>query len=141
MILFHAEGVSFQPKNKRKLKHWIKDIALENNKKIGEVNYIFKTDEGLHKVNLEYLDHDTYTDIITFDNSESETTIDSDIFVSIDRVKANALELGNTFDNELRRVLIHGILHLCGFKDKSELDSIMMRKKEDEALKKYEYQR
>ncbi|SOE23975.1 rRNA maturation RNase YbeY [Spirosomataceae bacterium TFI 002] len=138
MILFHSEGINFEPKEKRKLKNWIKSIAQVNNKKIGDVNYIFKTDEGLHKVNLEYLSHDTYTDIITFDNSETENIIDSDIYISVDRVKANATELNNEFEEELRRVIIHGILHLCGFKDKTSSDAALMRRKEDEALEKYE---
>ncbi|MCL4162988.1 UNVERIFIED_CONTAM: hypothetical protein GTU68_054667 [Idotea baltica] len=92
------------------------------------------SDEGLHKINLEYLNHDTYTDIITFDNSEEEGIIESDIFISIDRVKENAESFKTTFDNELRRVLAHGVLHLCGYKDKSDEDAKLMREMEEASL-------
>lgn len=138
MILFHKEDIRFQLKNKRLIKAWIKSIAAQNNKKIGEINYIFMTDEALLKINKEYLNHDTYTDIITFDNSEGGEIIDSDIYISIERIKENATNLSVEFETELKRVLIHGILHLCGFKDKSEQDTQLMRQKEEDALKIYD---
>lgn len=140
MILFHKEDIRFQLKNKRLIKAWIKSIAAQNNKKIGEINYIFMTDEALLKINKEYLNHDTYTDIITFDNSEGGEIIDSDIYISIERIKENATNLSVEFETELKRVLIHGILHLCGFKDKSEQDTLLMRQKEEDALKIYDYE-
>jgi probable rRNA maturation factor len=138
MILFHIQEVRFELKNKQKLKNWIKEVAKLHGKKIGEVNYVFMTDELLYEANVAFLNHNTYTDIITFDNSEPGDTIDSDIYISIDRVKANSLELNIPFDEELKRVIIHGILHLCGFKDKSKADSEEMRKLENEALKTFQ---
>jgi probable rRNA maturation factor len=96
------------------------------------------TDEALLKINKEYLNHDTYTDIITFDNSEGGEIIDSDIYISIERIKENATNLSVEFETELKRVLMHGILHLCGFKDKSEQDTQLMRQKEEDALEIYD---
>lgn len=137
MITFQAHDIKFDLKGKLKTKAWLKEIAKKEGFKIRDLNYIFMSDEGLHKINWEYLNHDTYTDIITFDNSEEEGIIESDIFISIDRVKENAESFKTTFDNELRRVLAHGVLHLCGYKDKSDEDAKLMREMEDYSLDRW----
>jgi len=113
---------------------WLKEIANSHHKNILEINYIFCSDDYLLNVNREYLNHDYYTDIITFDNSEDKEHLESDIFISLDRVKDNASQLQKTFENELLRVMAHGLLHLCGFKDKSEADAANMREQEDSSL-------
>ena len=117
-----------------KIKNWLKAIATKESFAIQELNYIFLSDEELLKINIEYLNHNTYTDIITFDNSEEKGKIESDIFISLERVMANAEKFNTTFENELLRVLAHGLLHLCGYKDKKKSDIEMMRKKEEESL-------
>jgi probable rRNA maturation factor len=134
MITFQSQDIKFNFKNKQIAKNWLKALAIGEGFKMGELNYIFLSDEGLHKINLEYLNHDTYTDIITFDNSEEEEIIEGDILISIERVKENANAFKTDFDNELRRVLAHGLLHLCGYKDKSKEDAKLMREMEDYAL-------
>jgi probable rRNA maturation factor len=134
MITFQSQEINFDLKNKRKSKGWLKAIAQKEGFKIQDLNYIFLSDEALHKINLEYLNHDTFTDIITFDNSEKLEVIEGDIFISIDRVKDNAANFETTFDNELRRVLAHGLLHLCGFKDKSTEEAKEMRKMEEASI-------
>lgn len=124
-------------KRKGDIKSWIERVILDHKAKPVEINYIFCSDEYLLKVNKEYLNHDYYTDIITFDNSELEGEIESDIFISLDRVKENAENLKEPFLKELHRVIIHGILHLLGYKDKTKKDQEVMRKKEDEYLLLY----
>jgi len=104
---------------------------------MGDLNYIFMSDEELLKINQQYLNHDTYTDIITFDNSEDEGCIHGDIFISIDRVTENAENFKTEFETELRRVLAHGLLHLCGYKDKSEKEAELMRGMEENALENW----
>jgi len=121
-------------KNKEKIRSWIKEVLASHKAKPIEINYIFCSDEYLLKVNKEYLNHDYYTDIITFDNSEKAGEIESDIFVSIDRIRDNAIAHNETFDREFHRVLIHGILHLVGYKDKTEDDEAKMREKENQCL-------
>ncbi|MBD0403362.1 rRNA maturation RNase YbeY [Flammeovirga sp. EKP202] len=133
-ITFFNEDIDFTVQNADEVKQWIHEVITKFNFELIEVNYILCSDEYLHKVNVEYLDHDTYTDIITFDNSEYENEIESDIFVSIDRIKENASSIGTSETDELHRVLIHGILHLLGFKDKSEEEAKKMRALEDEQL-------
>jgi len=113
---------------------WLTQIAKNHLYTIQEINYIFCTDEYLLNVNKEYLDHDYYTDIITFDNSDVESDIESDIFISIDRVNDNADTLSVPRGTELRRVMAHGLLHLCGFKDKSEDEAKEMRSQEENCL-------
>ena len=112
----------------------MKQIALSEGKKLGDINYIFCDDVYLHKINVEYLQHDTLTDIITFDYTEG-ITLNSDIYISIERVRENADIFGVTFEQELLRVLAHGVLHLCGYKDKTPTDSELMRTKEEEKMK------
>lgn len=132
MILFHKE-TNFEIKQKTKYKSWIKTIIQYFEKRVGEINFIFCNDEYLLEINQKYLQHDTYTDIITFDYSEKDM-ISGDIFISIERVKENAEHYSKGFEEELHRVLAHGILHLCGFKDKTEKQSKQMRVMEQWAM-------
>lgn len=135
MIYFTSEIRGFDVKNKRQVKKWLEQIAQNELKTIDELNYIFVTDEALLEMNVQYLEHDTLTDIITFDNSdEGEVEIQGDIFISYDRVKENATIFQVSFEKELFRVIAHGLLHLCGFKDKTDSESQQMRKKENEAI-------
>ena len=120
-----------------KVSGWLKNIAVSEGYKVGELNYIFCSDDYLLEINKQYLDHDYYTDIITFDNSEEDGKLEGDIYVSIDRVKENADHIGVSFDIELRRVLVHGLLHLIGFEDSDEDLKQQMRAKEDECLLLY----
>ncbi len=131
MISFFSEEISFELSNPKEISNWLESAIEAHEKQLVEISYIFCDDEYLHKINVEYLNHDTYTDIITFDNSESEEEIESDIFVSVERVKENAKEFEVSFEQELHRVLIHGLLHLLGFKDKTEMESAEMRKQEE----------
>jgi probable rRNA maturation factor len=133
-ILFFSEGISFKLKNPRKTKSWIKSAIEREHKSLSALNYIFCSDKYLHQINLEYLDHDTLTDIVTFDNSEDDSMIEGDIFISVERVKENSLKFKKTFDDELHRVIIHGALHLIGYSDKSAVAKKQMRKKEDAYL-------
>lgn len=117
-------------------KKWLEDLILSEEKKLGEINYVFCNDEYLLKVNQDYLQHDYYTDIITFDYVKGKT-ISGEIFVSLQRISDNASTLPKNYEEELRRVLAHGILHLCGYKDKTEEEELLMRSKEDFYLAKY----
>ena len=119
-----------------KTSEWLKNLIQTENKKLGEINYIFCDDEYLHKINVEYLDHDTLTDIISFDYTVGNL-IQGDIFVSIERVKDNANDFNVSFDEELKRVLSHGVLHYCGYKDKSPEDEALMRSKEEEKMQMF----
>lgn len=132
-ITFNYETDFKLPNTENAFKQWIEKIILSENKHLGEINYIFCDDDYLHQINVEYLNHDTLTDIITFDYTE-DNVLSSDIFISIERVSDNANDFGVTFETELLRVMAHGILHLCGYKDKTEEDSQQMRKKEDEKI-------
>ncbi len=136
-ISFFSEDTNFVLSKKNSRKKWLREVAQKHNKQIGELNYVFCSDEYLWQINVDYLDHDTYTDIITFDNSEEEE-ISGDIFISVDRVKENAENFDASFNRELTRVLSHGLLHLIGFKDKSNEDAKLMRKQEDLAIQLYE---
>ncbi len=131
MINFHSEKEGFKLKEILKKKRWLKELAQNEGFKILELTYIFMDDESLLKINIEYLQHDTYTDIITFDNSEKKGKIEGDIFISVDRVMENASKFKVDFETELRRVLAHGLLHLCGYKDKKDDEVKIMRAKED----------
>lgn len=136
MILFESE-ISFHLTTKRIFKYWINALITKEGKKPGDIHYLFCSDEYLLSINQKYLDHDTYTDIITFDYSE-ENTISGDIFISIDRVKENAPKYEVTFQEELVRVMAHGIFHLLGFGDHSESEKKIMRNKENEAIQLYD---
>ncbi|MFP3596516.1 rRNA maturation RNase YbeY [Chryseobacterium sp. SIMBA_029] len=118
-------------------KKWLEDIILSEEKKLGEINYIFCDDEYLLKINQDYLQHDYYTDIITFDYVKGKT-ISGEIFVSLQRISDNASTLSKNYEEELRRVLAHGILHLSGYKDKSEEEEKEMRRKEDFYLDQFD---
>lgn len=131
-IQFNNEDVDFDLGKKMLLRHWIQQIIHNEKSQLTSITYIFCSDEYLHKINLEYLNHDTYTDIITF--SLSETEIESDIFISIDRIRENATQFNTDFHTELYRVIIHGVLHLCGFRDKTDQEQELMTAKENEAL-------
>jgi probable rRNA maturation factor len=132
MINFNYE-TDFTLDNEEAIATWLSNVITSENKKEGEINYVFCDDEYLHKINLEYLNHDTLTDIISFDYSLGNE-LNGDIFVSVERVQDNANDFKVSFDEELKRVLVHGILHYCGYKDKSEADETLMRSKEDEKL-------
>ena len=132
MIAFHYE-TSFELSNENFLNDWINTIVLSHGYTIGEINYIFCDDTYLHKLNLDFLQHDTLTDIISFDSTLGKL-IGGDIFISVERVAENAKDYKVSFTNELHRVMIHGVLHYMGFKDKSIVDKKRMRKEEDNAL-------
>ena len=137
-INYHDLEISSNLKNKRKLSAFIKTKVLEYLavKKI-DVTYVFCTDDYLLEKNIAYLDHDTLTDIITFDLSENEKELNAEMYISIDRIKENAGSLNTPYQEELHRVIFHGLLHLCGFKDKSKEDVLLMRQKEQECLNQY----
>ncbi len=135
MIQYIAENTELPALQKQRINRWIKETAAEYEKKTGDIAYIFCTDERILEVNKQYLDHDYYTDIITFDYSEG-AVISGDIFISLDTVKSNAEEFGVEFETELNRILIHGILHLCGQDDKTDTQRAEMTRKENLALDK-----
>ncbi|MEN0010324.1 rRNA maturation RNase YbeY [Flavobacterium nitrogenifigens] len=132
MINFNYES-DFTLENEDAIAAWLSNVILSENKTEGEINYIFCDDDYLHKINVEYLNHDTLTDIISFDYTMGNE-IGGDIFVSIERVLDNSKDFNVTFDEELKRVLVHGVLHYCGYKDKADEDEILMRRKEDEKI-------
>ena len=136
MILFHSE-TGFQLSHKLFHKRWLTALAGHEGFKIGDINYIFCDDDYLLKVNLEYLNHDTLTDIITFDYVEGKV-LNGDIFISIERVRENSVIFSVPFEQELLRVLSHGLLHLCGYKDKSDEEAAEMRKMEEFAIQLYQ---
>jgi rRNA maturation RNase YbeY len=132
-ISFNNQSIPFKLKNKAKLKLWIKSVVEKEKHTLGTINYVFCDDAELLEINLKHLNHNTFTDIITFDYTEG-VKINSDIFISINRVEENAKKFKVSFEEELHRVMIHGVLHLCGYKDKSKSDTELMRKKENWAL-------
>ena len=133
MISFNYE-IDFKIPEETTYIDWISSVILSENKSEGEINYIFCDDDYLVEINQQYLNHDTLTDIISFDYSLGNE-IHGDIYISIERVRENAEEFKVPFDEELKRVMIHGVLHYCGYKDKSESDELLMRSKEDEKIK------
>lgn len=130
-LLFFSEGIAFTLRDKKKIRNWINASMDLEQKTIGSINFIFCSDSYLHGINLEYLKHDTFTDIITFDYSTPSEGLSGDIYISIDRVKENAKQFEVTFVNELHRVMIHGMLHLAGYKDKTAGEKKAMGAKED----------
>ena len=135
MISFNYE-LEFQLDNEEQFSKWISKTIQSENKKEGDINYIFCNDEYILEINKQYLNHDYYTDIISFDYSVGNE-LHGDLFVSIERVRENATDFNVSFDEELKRVIIHGILHYCGHKDKSNEDELLMREKEDEKIKMF----
>lgn len=134
-FVFTYHKVKFKLDNITKIKKWIEAVVKSEKHKVNGINFVFVGDKELLKLNKQYLKHNTYTDIITFDYSEGKE-ISGDIFISVDRVKENAKKFKVKFDDELHRVMIHGILHLCGYKDKTPKDAKEMRKREDASLTK-----
>jgi rRNA maturation RNase YbeY len=131
-IQFFSEDIEFTLKNKELIRKWIANtIKSEGFKKNKELSFIFCNDDYLLSINQQYLDHNTYTDIITFDNSEDEDIISGDIFISIDRIRENASAFKVKESHELHRVMIHGVLHLCGYLDEKKEEKEVMTKKED----------
>ena len=135
MISFNYE-TEFELHNEPDFSKWLSSVILSENKKEGEINYIFCDDNYLLEINQQFLDHDTLTDIISFDYSVGNE-INGDVFVSVERVKENASDFKVTFHEEIQRVLVHGILHYCGYKDKTESDERIMRSKEEEKMKMF----
>ena len=132
MILFNYES-DFILTNEENYSSWISRITESEDYIIGEINYIFCDDEYLHSINVQYLNHDTLTDIISFDYTEGKV-ISGDIYISTERVRDNAIDFNVSFDEELKRVMAHGVLHYCGYNDKSDSDAQLMRKKEEEKI-------
>ncbi|MGV3508355.1 MAG: rRNA maturation RNase YbeY [Sphingobacteriaceae bacterium] len=135
-VNFFIEDISFTLKEKIHLRSWVKQTILSEGKKLKELNFIFCSDSYLLEINKQYLNHDTLTDIVTFDNSESYGSISGDIFISVDRIRENAAKFKATERDELHRVMIHGTLHLLGFKDKTTAQKALMTSKEDQHLQK-----
>ena len=133
MITYNSEGVRMPKIKKRGTSAWIKAVAASYGRKVGEIGYLFVDDEKILEVNREYLGHDYYTDVITFDYDEDET-VSGDIVVSLDTVRSNAQLFGKTYEEELYRVIIHGILHLCGINDKGPGEREIMEAAENKAL-------
>ena len=133
MINFNYE-LSFQLDNEERYSQWIQDVIISERKELGEINYIFCDDEYLLNINKQYLDHDYYTDVISFDYTD-DYVISGDVFISIDRVRENAKDYNVEFEEELKRVIIHGVLHYCGYCDKSEAEEQLMRNKEEEKVR------
>ncbi|WP_420580470.1 rRNA maturation RNase YbeY [Reichenbachiella sp.] len=139
-INFFYEDTAFELSHKEIISSWIAHTISSEHHELSEINYIFCSDEYLHQINVDYLQHDYYTDIITFDNSEEEGIVESDIFISIERVQDNAQDQGIPFEKELRRVIIHGVLHLVGFNDKTDAEQSLMREKENAYLSLPQFQ-
>ena len=133
MISFNYE-TNFELSNEAQYEEWLSRVIESEGKTEGEINYIFCDDEYLLQKNIEFLNHDTLTDIISFDYTMGNL-ISGDIFISVERVADNAKDFNVSFDDELKRVMAHGVLHYCGYKDKTEEDSQLMRAKEDEKIK------
>lgn len=132
-ITFDAENIDFPKIKKGETSNWIRSVIKSYGKQTGDISYLFCTDEKILEVNRQYLQHDFYTDIITFDYSEGGR-ISGDIFISLDTVLSNSIQYATDFGEELYRVIIHGVLHLCGINDKSEAESRQMKEAEEKAL-------
>ena len=135
IINFYSEN-NFRLSEERQYEEWLKEVISSEGKKIGEISFIFCDDEYLLEINQKYLDHDTYTDIISFDNSVGNI-LGGDIFISTERVMENAGNFNVSFDEELKRVMVHGVLHFCGYKDKTSGEKGLMRSKEEEKMKMF----
>ncbi|MBR6649270.1 MAG: rRNA maturation RNase YbeY [Bacteroidaceae bacterium] len=133
MISYQTDGVKMPSIKRREISAWVKGVAQKHGKKVGEIAYIFCNDEKILDVNREYLQHDYYTDIITFDYTEDDV-ISGDLFISLDTVRSNSEQIGVEYRQELLRVIIHGILHLCGINDKAPGEREIMEMHENEAL-------
>ncbi|WP_143308701.1 rRNA maturation RNase YbeY [Chitinophaga vietnamensis] len=136
-IQFTAHEVTINLKDRMALKAYLKDLFVIEGQGLKSLHYVFCSDEYLLEINKQFLQHDTYTDIVTFEMSEDPEVTEGEIYISVDRVEENAAKFGVPAYQELHRVIFHGALHLCGYKDKSKKDQELMRAKEDEYLKKY----
>lgn len=136
-VKFHQHNTHSKLRNIRALKSFIPNLFKEERKLLTEINYIFCDDKTLLQINQQYLKHNSFTDIITFNLSEKPTNIIGEVYISIDRIKENAEKFKTGYEQELHRVIFHGALHLCGYEDKFKKDKTIMRKKEDFYLKKY----
>jgi probable rRNA maturation factor len=139
-IHFFSEDLVFTLKQKTRVREWIKSTITDEGYTLAELNFIFCSDPYLLTINQQYLNHDTFTDIITFDNSEVDKQIVGDIFISVDRVRENAAGFKVAFEDELHRVIIHGTLHLLGYPDKTKAEKELMTRKEDEYLSKRSFE-
>ncbi|HIB36759.1 rRNA maturation RNase YbeY [Mesonia sp.] len=135
MINFFSEN-NFELEDNVTYEKWLQNVIISEEKKEGDINYIFCDDEYLHEINVKYLNHDDYTDIISFDNAVGNI-LHGDIFISTERVAENAEKFQVTFQDELKRVIAHGLLHFCGYKDKTDEEAQLMREKEDEKIKMF----
>ena len=133
-VHFFSESTDFKLEDEKRYAHWIEVVVFVHKYELINLNYIFCSDKYLLKMNKEYLNHDYYTDIVTFNNADQEFQIEGDIFISIERVKENARTHSNTFEQELERVMAHGVLHLLGFNDQTSKEKRLMREKEDSCL-------
>lgn len=133
-VLFFNEDHEYQINDPDKVSEWIIEVIRSEKLDPGNINYIFCSDEYLRDINIKYLSHDYFTDIITFDNSDSKELIEGDIYISVPRVLENSSLHKTEFEKELSRVLVHGVLHLCGYDDKTDSDKAVMRKKEEAYL-------
>ena len=133
MINFFSEN-NFELEDNVAYEKWLQNVIISEEKKEGDINYIFCDDEYLHEINVKYLNHDDYTDIISFDNAVGNI-LHGDIFISTERVSENAEKFQVSFQEELKRVIAHGLLHFCGYKDKTDDEAQLMREKEDEKIK------
>ncbi|MDR0757292.1 MAG: rRNA maturation RNase YbeY [Tannerella sp.] len=136
-VSFHTDGTVMPSIRKMPVKRWIRTVVESYGKVLGDIAYIFCTDEKIIDINRQFLDHDYYTDIITFDYSAADA-VSGDLFISLDTVRSNSAKFGISFHDELHRVMVHGVLHLCGFGDKSEAEQLRMREAENIALRAYE---
>lgn len=133
MIDFYCEGVEMPPIDPNGVRQWVEQVTKNHGRRVGQINYIFVNDERILEVNLEFLGHDYYTDIITFDYDEADI-ISGDLYISLDTVRTNAALMGATYEQELHRVIIHGVLHLCGINDKGPGEREIMEMNENQAL-------
>ncbi len=139
-VRFFSEGTSYQLKDKRKISSWLADVVKSEGHELIDLNIILVSDNYLHKMNVDFLNHNTLTDIITFDNTVVSLQIEGELYISIDRVHDNALKFSIRLIDELHRVMVHGVLHLCGYGDKTPKKKVIMREKEEcFLLKRKEY--
>ena len=136
-VHFFSHDIQMRLKNTANLKHFIEFIFKKELQNLGSINYIFCSDKAILEINKKYLNHDFYTDVITFDLSQDNKAISAEVYISIERIRDNAKQLGLSIKSELHRVLFHAALHLCGYNDKKKKDKEIMRKKENELLAKY----
>ena len=136
-IFFHFDNTAFSLRNRNRLKHFIVQIFTVKKKKLGCLNYVFSNDREVLRINRKYLNHDSYTDVIAFDLSDTDQEVQGEIYVSIDRIKQNARTFNVSFSEELHRVIFHAVLHLCGYRDKTIDERMVMRAEENRYLTRY----